>query len=669
MATYLRRGCWVVLLVLAVLWTTVAMRAAINGRWASPDALGDVVISFDNAVRFYDNATGDEKDSDASTPLTIDPISVPGSNFGLAFDGALNLLVANTNGTASSIQKLNEQTHARSTLSSQANPRSIVFAGNGDYYVASRTSTTQALIRRFNAVATTCPGGSSPAATCDFTVTVDSTGTCIGLDLDADQTSLNIVDGATGNGVTRLVRRLNGSTGAALSSITLPTDNKAAACAIRTLPPARGSNLTTGGYLVADLDNIKRIDPTGNQVGQAFIAGSASPSDDNWNDVELDPNTFDFWGLNAGELLAARFALASPPNALQSISNLPATPRGLTLNGALRAAQTIRLLNVTPNTTSRTTPSFYTGTVYEHAWQVKPETTDSSATAFLAVQAVDATSNGQSSDVPTSGLEGICPISLDVDCRINGFFSPATAIALSRNRAVFYMVTELQSTGFLPGTTPLLISLFWTATDETSPGPGAPCVPGGPTQPSVAVLRDPFPHTSSATPGYSVFNEDNTILFASGDGGGITRTFNHYIAVRRQNTRYSANLVKPNDSDQTAGSTLQIAVVIKDPQNGCTAVTSGLETVLAFTYVDLGTKTIVADSENVSSGIQTSGQDFVSSSGQWRTNTTLTVPTPFTIGHRYRVCVSAKADPNNDTLPRAIGDVCNNGFTVVKNKK
>ena len=118
-----------------------------------------------------------------------------------------------------------------------------------------------------------------------------------------------------------------------------------AACAIRALPPVRGTNLTNGGFLVADKVDIKRLDANGAQVGQGFDAGTNSPSDDNWLDVDLDPNSFDFWGLDPTQLIAARFRIGSPPTALQSvISNLPTGARGLTVNGALRAAQTIRLL-------------------------------------------------------------------------------------------------------------------------------------------------------------------------------------------------------------------------------------------------------------------------------------------------------------------------------------
>ena len=100
-----------------------------------------------------------------------------------------------------------------------------------------------------------------------------------------------------------------------------------------------------------------------------------------------------------------------------------------------------------------------------------------------------------------------------------------------------------------------------------APRPGAACVSGGPTQPASAILRDEYPHTSSTQPGYSVFTEDGTILF----GSLIRKTFNHYIAVDRQNTLYSALMVKPT-GDQNIGSTLQVAVEIRDPTTNCSVV-------------------------------------------------------------------------------------------------
>jgi hypothetical protein len=104
MKTMRRRICWLAVCVFVAAIAAVPLLALVNGRWATETALGDVVISYDNGVRSYDNATGDEK-------LVIDGISVPGNNFGIAFDGALNLFVTNQNGTTSSVRRVSEETH------------------------------------------------------------------------------------------------------------------------------------------------------------------------------------------------------------------------------------------------------------------------------------------------------------------------------------------------------------------------------------------------------------------------------------------------------------------------------------------------------------------------------------------------------------------------------
>ena len=316
MKTMRRRICWLAVCVFVAAIAAVPLLALVNGRWASEAALGDVVISYDSVVRFYDNATGVEKDSDPSTPLIIDGISVPGNNFGIAFDGALNLFVTNQNGTTSSVKRVSEGEHPpadslhlrlRLTLGRLC---SLAMATTSS--PAGRRLRRRPLIRRYNSSGTQV--GS------DFTVTVDSSGTCIGIDLDANQTTLYIVDGATGSQVTRQVRRLNVGSGSQ-NMDPLPTalpGTAGAACAIRALPPVRGSNLTNGGFLVADKVDIKQLNANGAQVGQGFDAGTNSPSDDNWiGDVDLDPNSFDFWGLDPTQLIAARFRIGSPPTALQ----------------------------------------------------------------------------------------------------------------------------------------------------------------------------------------------------------------------------------------------------------------------------------------------------------------------------------------------------------------
>ena len=68
MKTMRRRICWLAVCVFVAAIAAVPLLALVNGRWASEAALGDVVISYDDVVRFYDNATGDEKDDGISVP-------------------------------------------------------------------------------------------------------------------------------------------------------------------------------------------------------------------------------------------------------------------------------------------------------------------------------------------------------------------------------------------------------------------------------------------------------------------------------------------------------------------------------------------------------------------------------------------------------------------------
>jgi hypothetical protein len=640
-------------------WSTAVWAA----DWVTPSALGDVVVSFDGVVRVYGNADG---------LLKEDNISVTGSTSTrrIAFDGSLTLFV--TDFGDSQLVKLGASGSHPSvgTVSTQANPQSIVFAGDGTYYVASRVGSTQALIRRFD---------SSGTPTGDFTVTVASSGTCIGMDLDANQKTLYIVDGAI-NPQPRVIRTLDVSTNSQGPSLTL-TGNGGSACGIRALPPVRHSwsSLTTGptngGFLVADKDRIQRISSTGAQVA-TYTTGTSSPSDNNWNDVELDPNTFDFWGLDAGELHVAKFRIAAPSNALLS-TNLPAIPRGLTLNGALRAAQTIRLLT---NIISDNATFLQDASGFLHIFQIRLP-----ALGSLAVQAVEATSDGNGGgDIPTPATsnEGVCPISLDVDCRLDYLFDigalptdtfTAKAVSYSRKRAVFYILTELLNPN---STDPVQIGVahFDVGTNPTT---GSACVPNGATQPAFALLRDPFPHTTSSSLGYSVFPEDITLLVYSDELTTVGRTRNHYVVVSRTDALYNANMVKPDAiSSQQLGSTLQIAVEVRDPATNCSVV-PGLAGTLVLSIADLTTGRLVVTSATdiFTDGVPpiTSGLEFVSNAGQYRSNVTLSPPASpdgpgFIAGHTYRVCVNAKAWFQLDPNARVIGDVCNNQLLVVAGK-
>jgi hypothetical protein len=661
MKSTIQRICWLTVLVAIVAAGTVSIRALDNRPWATAEALGDIAVSFDGVVRIYGNADGLEK-GDLTFPST--------TAGGLGFDSELNLFVTNTDTNASPppanqnhvVRFSADAAHTMSTINTQASPRSIAFSGNNTLYVASPGN--PATVRRYSYNSQTKQFSLSG----QFTAPTDAS-TCIGIDLAPDQSTLYYVSG--GRNV-RTVANAHSVTGSATATALTPNlPNPGTACGIRLLPPVdarstspRVASAIVGGMLIADARNIKRLD-SANAVVQTYNAGSGQDSQKNWVDVALDPSAFHFSAVDAGFSRLARFALSG---ATPFVVDLPAVPRGVSYNGELRAAQTIRLLTLSSNCTSTATPgcwiesgtspqsavspSFLAGTPSFHDFKVRLEpAAGTSASAFVAVQAVEALSDGNAPDSPD--LSGICPASLDLDCRIVEFFSGAKARSYSRGRAVFYMLTELQAAA-LSDDVPQRTTVVGAG---ISPGPGAACVPGQqPTQVAVAMIRDKYPHTAPSQAGFSVFEEDITFLVYSDETGTVGRTRNHYVVVDRDDALYSALMVKPVGGSQNLKSTLQIAVEIRNPLNGCQPQ-PGLNGLLALSITDLTKRTLIVDSEGVSGNPLTSGLSFVETAAQYRANVTVTKGI-FTAGNMVRACVNAKADVNNPTAPRAIGEVC-----------
>jgi cysteine-rich repeat protein len=144
---------------------------------------------------------------------------------------------------------------------------SIVFDAAGNFYVGHAYSDT--LIRKYNASGTFLES---------YSAAIEGRGTDW-IDLATDQCTLFY----TSQG--RLVKRFDVCTNTQLTDFaTLPDDG--VAYAFRLLPPGDG----TGGLLVADYNNIKRLNGTGNVV-QTYD----SPGEDTWFSLNLDPNGTSFW--------------------------------------------------------------------------------------------------------------------------------------------------------------------------------------------------------------------------------------------------------------------------------------------------------------------------------------------------------------------------------------
>ncbi len=128
-----RRRLHRVVVGLLVAGTVVSMRGSAD--WASAGALGDVAVAFDNQVQLFANADGALKE-------TIDIDELTGTNTGLAFDAALNLLVTNTdgqgNGRLVTLASVDPHGSVGTPISTSAPPRSLAIAADGTIYVASR---------------------------------------------------------------------------------------------------------------------------------------------------------------------------------------------------------------------------------------------------------------------------------------------------------------------------------------------------------------------------------------------------------------------------------------------------------------------------------------------------------------------------------------------------
>lgn len=160
---------------------------------------------------------------------------------------------------------------------------SVVFAANGDYYVGHPDSND--LIHKYDAA------GNLLAT---YAVAVDFRGTDW-IDLANDQCTLFY----TSEG--RNIQVYNTCANVQLPNFsTLPGFGNA--FALRLLPPGDG----TGGLLVADGGDVKRLDGTGAVVQTYDVAG-----EDSWFSLNLDPDGLTFWAADFSSSNVYRFDMTS----------------------------------------------------------------------------------------------------------------------------------------------------------------------------------------------------------------------------------------------------------------------------------------------------------------------------------------------------------------------
>ena len=243
--------------------------------------VGDVFAGVSNgSYNVYDNA-GVFKETISD--------GLGGFTTGCAFNGALDKLYTTNFGNTKVVVYNDASPHtiAQTVDTAAINPggqsESVVFAANGDFYVGHPDGDED--IQRYNAAGTYQQS---------YNVAIEARGSDW-MDLAADQKTMFY----TSEG--RKIMKYDVSADSQLADFAvLPGAGKA--FALRLLPPGDGS----GGLLVADAGEIKRLDGTGAVVQTYDVAG-----EDGWFSLNLDPNGTSFWAGDFGTNNFYRFDIAT----------------------------------------------------------------------------------------------------------------------------------------------------------------------------------------------------------------------------------------------------------------------------------------------------------------------------------------------------------------------
>ena len=186
-------------------------------------------------------------------------------------------------------------------------PESISFAANGDFYIGNADGDQD--IYKYNAAGNLLG---------TFDVAVEDRGSDH-IDLAADQHTMFY----TSEGFE--VKRYDTATNTQLPDFAVLPDRPS--FGLRLLPPGDGS----GGLLVANAVNIKRLDGAGN-----VVATYDAPGQDTWFALNLDPNGTSFWSADLGTTNVYRFNIATGAVEVGPLPN-PGQVGGLCVLGELTA--------------------------------------------------------------------------------------------------------------------------------------------------------------------------------------------------------------------------------------------------------------------------------------------------------------------------------------------
>ena len=641
MKTHTERICWLIVSVVVAAAVAAVSVGAVSD-WASGPGLGNVAVSFDDRILLLDNAN-----PETANPVdTLSEMGVTGYG-GMVFDAFLNLVATKTapNGDGELVRFGPLHPHARLTpnIATQTFPSALAIAADGTIYVARRslTSGARAIISRIP------PAGSAV----QFNIVADTT-KCIGIDLDPNQTTLWVV---TGGRTVKNVLNANSASGdtASPTFTTLDTNGQGdgTACGIRLLAPPDIRSTTPAPpldlvrFVVADGKNVKFVSAQPGSQSPSFVHFDAGSGNKDWFDVAVDPvvptgtHVADVWGVDKGGHNLAKFRVRTGGVTTVLNRDLGVEPRGLAVNGELRAALTVGL--VTVNTTTRQSVTFYPQNTA--AARVTWAGLGLGATgATLAIQAFEVTfdaASGGSPDVNT----GLCAPSLNTRCRLLQFFSESTPKINLRGRSA--VLREILRSP--PTNDDFRISVEYRDLTGTAGGPV--CMPGV-VPPTTAMARDAWdPPPPGGGAGHKVFDDDAGVAFYGGDdGAGTVRKTNDTIILNRTfpAVKYNLRVVNPSSGITVqVKRSLPIRVEVTDPFANC-AVVPGLTDFLMFTVTDVTTApgTPVGDTIGfIGAPLTSSGHPFAFSANIYATQLNID-PARFPVNRRFRLCPQAPSN-------------------------
>lgn len=349
--------CLLLLLAVGPL-TAVSGPAHASTTWNIGDVFAGVAGGNYNV---YDNA-GNFKET-ISTGLG-------GFTTGCSFNPALDKLYTTAFSGSSVVVFNNASPHgiAQTINTPKPSEESVVFAANGHFFVGGPSNPA---IVEYDATGTLVDSD---------TVANDGTGGPDWIDLAADQKTMFYASEG------RLIKRYDVAADLQLADFaTLPGSGNA--FALRLLPPGDG----TGGLIVADRSNVKRLDGSG-AVAQTYDA----TGEDSWFSLNLDPNGTSFWAGDFGTNRFYRFNIATGAVEVGPIAS-GGSLFGLCVKGELTAA--IPEITLAPPTAENNVGSPHTVTA----------TIASGGTAVVGELVTFTVTDG-----PNTGASGAC---VPADCK------------------------------------------------------------------------------------------------------------------------------------------------------------------------------------------------------------------------------------------------------------